>query len=104
MSDEHDDLAFRIESLERRLAAIEERNSFVTFQKRWETSALRRILIAALTLFFAGIAFSALGSPRPFMDALIPVTGFVVSTFSIPWIRERWIAQQRNAERSGSTR
>ena len=40
-------------SLERRIQAIEERNKRVEADKAWETSLTRRVSIAVITYFFA---------------------------------------------------
>ncbi len=83
-----------MESLEDRVSKIEERNKRVEFDKKWESSFARVFLISFITYIFASIAFYILGNPKPFVNAGIPVLGFILSTLSIPIIKKIWISKQ----------
>lgn len=76
--------------LEPRVAAIEKRNQNVEQDKAWETSWTRRISIALLTyLVVLGYLF-VIGNDQPFINALVPPVGFVLSTLVLKSIRARW--------------
>lgn len=77
-------------ALEERVAAIEARNAKVSCDKAWETSATRRILIATITYCVAGFLLVLLGSAEPYFYAFIPVAGYLISTFTLPFIRHIW--------------
>ena len=78
-------------NVEKELKKIIERNKRVEFDKAWETSKTRRLLIAAMTYFVVVILFLITGLPNPFANALIPTGAFVLSTFSLPLIKKMWI-------------
>lgn len=83
-----------MDQLQEALAAIQERNKRVEVQKAWETSFTRRFFIAVVTYLTAYVFMRyALGSGRPYLDALVPTCGYLLSTFSLPLIRERWMTQ-----------
>lgn len=81
-------------SLDGALNAIQERNKKVEVEKAWETSKTRRTFIALMTY---AVAFSymkfGLGEPAQmaFMHAFVPMGGYLLSTFSLPIIKDRWI-------------
>lgn len=77
---------------EQRLAALESRNRKVETNKAWETSLTRRLSIAGITYAVACCIFYVLLSPNWFIDAIIPVVGYLLSTLSLPYIRQRWEA------------
>lgn len=75
----------------RRLDAIEKRNSRVELDKAWETSLTRKFLIAFLTYITVVLFFLVANLPRPFINSLVPTTGFVLSTLSLPYFKKIWI-------------
>jgi hypothetical protein len=80
--------------IEERLAAIEQRNRRVEADKAWEVSWLRRLLIAAVTYVFAGVMLSLINAERPWLGAFVPACGFLLSTFSLPVIKEQWMKRK----------
>lgn len=79
-----------MKDLEARVAAIEKRNRNVEQDKAWETSWTRRISIAALTyLVVLGYLF-VIGNDAPFINALVPPVGFILSTLVLKSIRTLW--------------
>jgi uncharacterized membrane protein YccC len=72
------------------LQSIRERNKRVELDKAWETSLTRRTVIAVLTYFFVVIFLLAIGAPRPWLSALVPAIGFILSTLSMPLFRRYW--------------
>ena len=80
-------------NLESRIAAIEARNARVEAEKAWEVSVFRKATIAVMTYVVASVVLISIGSWQPFLSALIPMIGFVLSVQSLPMIRRWWIAQ-----------
>lgn len=76
--------------IEQRLAAIEARNTRVETDKTWETSWQRRTAICALTYVFATLWLYTIGGPTPWVHATVPVLGYLLSTFSLRWMRNRF--------------
>lgn len=80
-----------VNELERRIHKIEERNRKVERDKAWETSYLRRIIIAILTYLVVLFFFLFNRLPNPFINALIPTIGFTLSTLTIGYIKKIWV-------------
>lgn len=80
-----------METIEERLAKIEERNKRVELDKAWETSFVRIIFVSLITYIAAYFALYSIGASKPYLNALIPVLGFILSTQSIPIIKKYWI-------------
>ena len=78
-------------SIEARLEAIEERNRRVELDKGWETSWTRRLGVAGMTYVFTALVFRSLGAGDPFRSAVIPTTGYLLSTLSLPILRKWWM-------------
>jgi hypothetical protein len=76
--------------LEERLEAIEKRNRRVETDKAWEISWTRRGAIAVLTYFVAGLMLVLINAERPWLGAIVPVLGFLLSTLSLPVIKQKW--------------
>ncbi|MDE1966222.1 MAG: hypothetical protein KGI41_03205 [Patescibacteria group bacterium] len=78
-------------NLEAEVEAIKDRNRRVEADKAWETSGVRRVFIALLTYALIVLFFLTAGFPRPFLSALVPATGFVLSTLSLSLVKRYWI-------------
>jgi hypothetical protein len=79
-----------MKDLEKRTVAIEERNKKVELDKAWETSWTRRISISVLSyIVVAGYLF-AINNDKPFVNAVIPAVGFLLSTLVLTRIRNIW--------------
>ena len=71
---------------------IQQRNAKVEADKAWETSWTRKILVALLTyLVMVATMNFVLHSARPFMDAIIPTLGFVLSTLGLGAVKKLWL-------------
>ncbi|MEK7530937.1 MAG: hypothetical protein AAB573_03640 [Patescibacteria group bacterium] len=84
----------RIENIEKDLEAIKERNVRVEGDKAWETSWFRIGTVAVITYAVAALALFAIDNDYPFRNALIPTIGYILSTQSLPRIKEWWIKSQ----------
>ena len=62
---------------------------------RWREVAVTLILrmgtIALMTYVIAAIVLLSIGSWQPFLSALIPMAGFVLSVQTLPSVRRWWI-------------
>ena len=77
--------------IEKRIDVIEQRNKRVELDKAWETSWVRRVVIAVLTYITIVLFFYVAQLPKPFINSIIPTTGFVLSTLSLPFFKKLWI-------------
>lgn len=77
--------------LDLRLKAIELRNHQVTVDKAWETSVSRRCLILLLTYFLIGSYMTIIGVSRPWLNAVIPSLGYLLSTITLHFFKSLWI-------------
>jgi len=80
-----------IESLDKEINLIKDRNKKVETDKAWETSLARKIIIAILTYFVIVLFFHFAGLSKPFVNSIVPTAGFVLSTLSLPWFKKLWI-------------
>jgi len=80
-----------MDSLEKEILLIKERNKKVEMDKDWETSLFRKVLIAILTYLVIVIFFVFAGLPNPFVGAIIPAIGFVLSTLSLSVFKKIWV-------------
>jgi hypothetical protein len=93
---ETEELARRIERLEAEMEAVKQRNVRVEADKRWETSAFRVGWIAAVTYVVSSLVLRLIGVERFFESALIPLVGYVLSTQTLPRLKQWWIERNCN--------
>lgn len=79
----------RLSVVESELADIRNRNRRVESDKAWETGRIRLFCITGITYVTMILVFLVIGSGRPYVDALVPTTGFFLSTLSISFLRAR---------------
>ena len=77
--------------LDQEISKIKERNSKVEADKAWETSLFRKALIAILTYAVIVLFFYFADLQKPFINAIVPAMGFVLSTLSVPVFKNLWI-------------
>ena len=82
------------QSIEERLAAIEARNEKVEADKAWETSWTRRISIMILTYLVVVAYLHFVVRIDPWINAIVPVIGFMLSTLTVRVIRKLWKGSQ----------
>lgn len=80
-----------MENLEERLLKIEERNKKVEVDKAWETSWSRRLLLVLFTYLAVGLYLSSINITRPWLNAIVPSAGFLISTLTMPFFKKIWI-------------
>lgn len=83
-------------SLEQRVARIEARNAKVESDKAWETSWVRRGLITLLTYIVIVIFLLVIDKDQPFINAIVPCLGFILSTLTVSWVKNIWTTRRLN--------
>ncbi|PJC36957.1 hypothetical protein CO046_03275 [Candidatus Peregrinibacteria bacterium CG_4_9_14_0_2_um_filter_53_11] len=84
-----------IQELEKQLEEIKERNRRVEFDKAWETSWTRRLLVLVFTYLVIVVLFLVVELPNPFVNALVPSVAFVLSTLTVPFVKDWWLRRLR---------
>ena len=77
-------------TLESRIESIENRNTSVETDKVWETSKTRRMLLILFTYLAIGSYLSVIQVPNPWLGAIVPAIGFLLSTLTLPFFKEYW--------------
>ena len=80
-----------METIEQRVQRIESRNEKVGFDKAWETSWTRKGLVALFTYVAVGRYMWAIDIERPLSNAIVPTTGFMLSTLTMPFFKRMWL-------------
>lgn len=80
-----------INDLEIEIEKIKERNRRVEKEKSWETSWTRKIIISALTYLVISLFFLSAGISKPFVNSIVPAVAFILSTLSVPFIKQLWL-------------
>lgn len=80
-----------ISDIKKRLEKIEVRNRRVELDKTWETSWTRRLLVLTLTYTLIGLYMNIIDINRPWLNAVIPSLGFLLSTLTISWVKNLWL-------------
>ena len=80
-----------LKQLKNEVRDIQNRNKKVEADKAWETSFLRKILIAVFTYLIIVLFFFIAKLSKPFVNAIVPTLGFVLSTLTIPIFKKYWI-------------
>ena len=70
---------------------IRERNEKVEADKAWETSNARRILIALMTYIIMVLFLRSINAPDPWLNAMVPTVGFILSTLTLPFFKNVWL-------------
>lgn len=81
-------------SLEDRVTTLETRNKRVESDKAWETSWTRRIAIMALTYLTVVAYLHFVIKTEPWLNALVPVTGFLLSTLTVGYLKKSWVKRR----------
>ena len=84
-----DDLVHRIEKLEAR-------NRRVEGDKAWETSWVRRLSIMVLTYIVVVFYLRFVVHINPWINALVPVIGFTLSTITLSFLKKHWLSTRTN--------
>ncbi|MEK7573072.1 MAG: hypothetical protein AAB531_01470 [Patescibacteria group bacterium] len=77
-------------SLEERVGKIEDRNLKVEADKAWEVSFTRRVLLFLFTYFAIALYLKFIVGIEPWINALVPSIGFLLSTLTLPFFKKLW--------------
>jgi hypothetical protein len=77
--------------IETEIKSIKERNARVEADKAWETSLARRMAIAIGTYILSAIFLLAINAQNPYLAALVPALGFLLSTLTLPFLKTAWL-------------
>lgn len=80
-----------IDDLKNDLEQIKARNKRVETDKAWETSWARKFFIAIATYLLIVVFFIFAKLPDPFRNAIVPALAFIISTLTVPLIKEFWL-------------
>lgn len=83
-----------LEQIQKDIVELKARNSRVEQDKAWETSLFRKVLIAVLTYMVVVIFFVSMDFPRPFLSAIVPTIGFVLSTLTVRVVKRWWVRRK----------
>ncbi len=73
--------------LEKRVKQIEDRNKRVEIDKAWKTSWTRRFLLVLFTYLSIGLYLNAIKIINPWLNAIVPAVGFLLSTLTLPFFK-----------------
>ncbi len=79
-----------VEKLEQGLEAVQHRNAKVETDKKWETSKTRFACVAAITYLTMNLILWSIDGPFPPIHAIVPTCGYMLSTLSLPKVKEWW--------------
>ncbi len=74
---------------------ITERNREVETNKAWETSKTRRALIAIMTYVVVAIFLWSINVSHPWLNAIVPTAGFILSTLTLSFVKKIWLNHRR---------
>ena len=84
-----------LRQIEKDIQEIKYRNKKVETDKAWERSYTRRGLLVAFTYLAVGIYLNAINIPNAWLSALVPSAGFLLSTLTLPFFKDRWMSMQK---------
>ena len=84
-----------LKNLEKEINALKERNRRVELDKSWETSLARRGLLIIFTYLAIGFYLNAINVANPWLNAIVPSIGFLLSTLTLPFFKNLWIKFNR---------
>lgn len=87
-----------LSELEKRISAVEARNKRVEGDKAWETSGARKILLVAFTYLSIGLYMWVIKVSKPWLNAVIPTLGFLLSTLTFPYFKNWWLNKQKKSQ------
>ena len=79
------------EQLNQEIQKIKARNINVESDKTWETSLTRKTCLTLFTYLAIGLYLNAVNIPRPWLNAIVPAVGFMLSTLTLPFLKKLWL-------------
>lgn len=84
----------KLQDLEERVSKIEARNKRVEEDKAWETSFTRKIFLILFTYISIGLYLGVIKVDNPWLNAIVPSVGFLLSTLSLPFFKNYWLKRK----------
>lgn len=84
-----------LSALEQRVEQIEARNKKVELDKSWEGSITRRLSIMVLTYLVIFLYLAMIGVASPYLNAIVPTVGFLLSSLTLSLLKKIWSQYQR---------
>ncbi len=84
----------RYEELEKEITKIKDRNVRVEMDKAWEMSFERRTMIAVGIYIGAIALLTIIRADNAIWGAIIPVFGYIISTLTLPFLKEQWMKRR----------
>lgn len=81
----------KILAIEKEIKKINERNKKVEADKAWEGSITRRVLLVIFTYLAVSLYLSVISVERPWLNAIVPSVGFLLSTLTLPFFKNIWL-------------
>ena len=82
-----------LKEIEREIEQIKQRNMRVEADKAWETSSARKFILSVFTYLAVALYLLAIDVPMPWLNAIVPTAGFLLSTLMLPFFKRQWIAR-----------
>jgi hypothetical protein len=89
-------MSMHSQELEKRIIALEKRNKRVELDKGWETSIERRVLLIVFTYISIGAYMWIIEVASPWLNAVIPSLGFLLSTLTLPLFKRAWMRRKKD--------
>lgn len=84
-----------LENLEKEINKLKERNRRVEIDKNWETSLTRKFLLAIFTYISIALYLKFIVGIEPWVNAVVPSIGFLLSTLTLSYFKNLWIKFKR---------
>ncbi|HEY4527122.1 MAG TPA: hypothetical protein VJK53_04760 [Candidatus Paceibacterota bacterium] len=84
-----------MDSIEERVARIEQRNKAVEADKAWEVSFARRAIVSVFIYIVTGIFLMRLHLDHPWLVAFEPTVAFLISMLTMPFLKDWWVKRQK---------
>jgi hypothetical protein len=89
------ELKNELQKIKNEIEEIKKRNISVENDKAWETSIARRVLLMLFTFLAIGAYMYTIGINRPLLNAIVPTTGFMLSTLTLPFFKSLWLKSKK---------
>lgn len=89
--DKYLDLEKKVVAIEDSVAQIKLRNKRVEVDKAWNDSWFRKALIALFTYLSIALYFGYILEIDPWLNAIVPTVGFLLSTLSLSFFKKLWM-------------
>lgn len=87
------------DDIEKEVSLLKERNKRVELDKAWERSFTRRFFISLMTYVVAVLWLYIINENNIWLKAVVPTGGYILSTLSIPLLKQLWAASKSSSTR-----